>query len=476
MLIIRRIIFYLFLGIYLTLCPALLLYCFGYIINPITRSVEQTGLIYLSTIPSGANVYLGQSRFVNLTPSAIDKLDPGQYAVTLYLPGYKLWSQVVDVKAGKASAFEHVMLMPSSWNAEHLSNEPYRQLVPMPGTDYFLTARDSFLGSHFLFNWKNDTALPLVNKESPLYNFPVLSIFHENGSRALILYGGGLWERKYLYVDLKGDIVTVTDITKLLSGNPLLIQWDPQDENNIFAVYANYIDRLDVSTQALYPKFLEDVKGCGFSNNRIFLLSGDNSFKKLTLDKTRNEPFLESILFDKTVLGKNVFYHISVPNENVVFLLSEEGQLLTNVSPYQLEGKGVLGMEYNERDKALLYWTASTLKIARSVQRDDESPHKTVMVNTIYDRGIDIKQSFWMFDDAHLIFNDNDQIFLLEVEPQGINHVEFIANMKKSSSLFYTNGSGSVYYLDQGGLLDKLQVMPKENVVTEFLNQGHRNP
>jgi hypothetical protein len=77
-----------------------------------------------------------------------------------------------------------------------------------------------------------------------------------------------------------------------------------------------------------------------------------------------------------------------------------------------------------------------------------------------------------MFDDAHLIFNDNDQIFLLEVEPQGLHHVEFIANMKKSSSLFYTNGSGSVYYLAEGGQLKRLQVMPKENVVVEFLNKG----
>jgi hypothetical protein len=77
-----------------------------------------------------------------------------------------------------------------------------------------------------------------------------------------------------------------------------------------------------------------------------------------------------------------------------------------------------------------------------------------------------------MLDDTHLIFNDNDQIFLLEVEPQGSHHVEFIANLKKNSALFYANGSGSVYYLDEAGRLEKIQLMPKENVVVEFLSKG----
>jgi hypothetical protein len=300
-----------------------------------------------------------------------------------------------------------------------------------------------------------------------------LDIYHEDMSRAFVIYGGGLWDRKYLYVDLKGNAVRIADISKLLSGTPLLIQWDPEEPDTIFAIYANYIDRIDISTGALYPKFLENLKGCGFGNKNIFLMRADNSFAKMSQDKSRAEPFLAPIPFDDSVLKKNVFYRITAPGEDLVFLLSEDGQLLTNFRPFQLEATGVVGMKYNERNRTLLFWTAGSLAMARVSPPAGDSHSKEQAVTVLYDKGEDIKQAFWMLDNVHLIFNDNDRIFLLEIEPQGPNHVEFIANIKKNSTLYYDDSHGRLYYLDETGLLTRVPVLSSENVVDEILNKGH---
>jgi hypothetical protein len=83
MLTFRRVVFYTLFVIYIVLCPLLLLYASGYTIDPLTREVERTGLVHLATVPSGAHIYLEQSRFLKKTPATLDKLRPGEYRVML---------------------------------------------------------------------------------------------------------------------------------------------------------------------------------------------------------------------------------------------------------------------------------------------------------------------------------------------------------------------------------------------------------
>ena len=471
MLLLRRIVFYTFLGIYLVLCPLLLLYASGYIIDPLTREVERTGLIYLSTVPSGARIYLEQSRFVHRTPATLDKLRPGEYRVMLALPGYRLWSETVSVTPGKATVFDKVLLIPKELHPQTLLPGSFKQITPLPGTDLLLVARGTDLDSFQLYNIKNDKKEPLIDPASSRRGFPVLSVFHEDDGRAMVIYGGGLWERKYLFVNFKGDEPVITDITRLFSKDPLLIKWDPLDTNQLFAVYANSIDRIDVAQSALYPKDIEDIKGCGFHNNRVFVMTADGRFLKYARDPAKSESFLDKGHFDPEILRKNVFYHIDVPDENFVFLLGEDGRLLSNNAPYMLANGGVTGMKFHERAKALMYWTASDIAVAR-LSEEEGADVKTLKMTTVFRGGQDIRQCFWALDASHVVCNDNDKIWLIEFTPQGTAHSEFMTSIRKGSSIFYSNETGCVYFLDEQGQFQKIQLLPKENVVQQFLNKG----
>jgi len=250
-----------------------------------------------------------------------------------------------------------------------------------------------------------------------------------------------------------------------------LIKWDPLDPSQIYAVYANSIDRIDVARAAVYPGDIDNIKGCGFFNNRVYMMTADGRFLKYTHDKTKAEPFLDERRFDPAVLKKNVFYHVIVPDENFVFLWGEDGRLLSNNPPYELMDRGVAGMKFYERTKALMYWTASAVMVAR-FSEEEEPGIKALKMTTVFQGGQDIRQCFWVLDASHIVCNDNDRIFLVEFEPKGVQHSEVITSVKKGSSIFYSNETGCIYFLDEQGRFQKIQLLPKENVVQKFLNKG----
>ncbi len=471
MLILRRVVFYTFLLMYLVLCPGLLLYASGYIFDPLTREVARTGLIHLASIPPGAAVYLERSRFIQKTPATLEKLYPGDYRVTIDLPGYRTWSQKVSVKPGKATAFDKVLLLPGNLSSKTVLEGGYKQIYPLPGTDLLLVAGSSELDNFQLYNIKEDKALPLVGAGSLWRSFSVISIYHEDESKSFIVYGGGLWERKYLLVNVKADVPVITDITKLLARDPLLIEWDPLEPDQIFAIYPDAIDRINTAMAAIYPRDIEDVKGCGFQNNRVYLMTGDDRFIKYARDKARAEPFLLPERFDPRVLSRKVFYRILAPEENRVFLLGENGSLLSNHPPYTITDKGVLGVKFYDHGRTFMSWTASTVAIFDA--GDEKKGSKGgAGVKTVFRTGQDIRQCFWALDASHIVCNDNDRILLIEVELQGEEHSEFIANIKKGTSIFYSNATGCVYFLDEGGRFQRIQLVPPENLVQKFLNEG----
>ena len=211
------------------------------------------------------------------------------------------------------------------------------------------------------------------------------------------------------------------------------------------------------------------VKGCGFHNNRVYLMTADNHFLKYAHDKSKADPFLDESRFDPTVLKKNVFYHIAVPDENFVFLLGEDGRLLSNNPPYEIESSGVAGMKLSERTKSLMYWTSSQITVAQLAEEVDV---KALTMTKVFRGGQDIRQCFWALDASHIVCNDSDKVFLVEFEPLGVERSEFITSVKKGSSVFYTNETGCLYFIDEQGRFQKIQLLPKENVVQQFLNKG----
>jgi len=174
--ILRKIIFYAFIIIYAVICPLLIAYSLGYIIDPVKKAVERGGLIYISTVPSGADVYLGRSRYKTKTPGTINGLLPGEYRLSIRLKKYKKWAHAAHVEAGKATVFKDVILVPERWKVTSLGEERYSSLMPVTGTDTFVVTKGHFMGDYFIYSWKKSMSCKVVPVKSPLARVYVNSI------------------------------------------------------------------------------------------------------------------------------------------------------------------------------------------------------------------------------------------------------------------------------------------------------------
>jgi len=149
MLLLRKIIFYIFAAVYVVACPLVIAYALGYMFVPQQRNVIQTGLISLQTFPQGAAVYLDGELFPQPTPVVIPEITPGPHGLRIVLPGHREWRRQVTVRSGEAVAFEHIVMLPHEPQVEELTQESYRRARQVPGRDELVLSRDGYIREVF---------------------------------------------------------------------------------------------------------------------------------------------------------------------------------------------------------------------------------------------------------------------------------------------------------------------------------------
>lgn len=87
-----------------------------------------------------------------------------------------------------------------------------------------------------------------------------------------------------------------------------------------------------------------------------------------------------------------------------------------------------------------------------------------MQIEELYSGNGNIEQCFWVYNGSHIVFSESDTIFLLEIEPQGKQHVEQIAKIRKGTSFFYSSHDGYVYFIDAKTFeLNAIKVIPEDN-------------
>lgn len=206
----RKALFYVFAAAYLIFCPLLVFYALGYSYRPgVEKRIVKTGLIHLSSVPTGAAIYLDNKRFPEKTPAMIRGLLPGDYTVRLHLKNHELWEDTVPVEVEKATAIDKVLLLRRNPRLEKLAQGPFRELIPMEGTHFFLVSTGSKAGDLLVVDWRAGARRPLLDRlewgpqeKDPLFSNSVLYSFLGNGLIGFQPYADGkkalVWRKNAL--------------------------------------------------------------------------------------------------------------------------------------------------------------------------------------------------------------------------------------------------------------------------------------
>ena len=469
MLLLRKIFFYLFVAIYLLVCPLLILYGLGYTFEPgLEQGIVKSGLIYLSTAPPGATIYLGNRRYTRKTPAVLPRLLPGDYEVKLILKNKKPWAYTLPVEAGKATVLERILLLPAVQKPEILLPEAFAGLIPISGGHVFLIQKTPRIQDLFAYDWKEKKIWPLLPEHSPFHGAVVLSHHNIKGSSALLLRINFQSTEKFLWVVPRKEKTQIKDLTGLFSGRPTRVEWDPQAKKYLFAFKDGGLDRLDIVSGTAEPKFLSNVQGFGLFEKKIYALKLDGSFERVDLEGNGEKQLLHDSILANSLFGEKENYEIKVFAEDLILFLGENGELLANRLPYRFVNEGVLGLEYYPKHKRVLIWKEDALGI---LDFSKERAEKEIFeagpeVAWVFKKGEKIEQAFWVYEGSHILFRDGDKVFLLELETYGKPRLDYLVEVKHKSSIFYSEEEGKLYYLDPTtGQPSSIEILPRLEIL-----------
>jgi hypothetical protein len=250
----RKIVFYAFVVIYLIICPVLILRLLGFVFDPIAKHWVKTGIIYISSNPPEANVYINDRLAPEKTPTIIRDLTPGNYTVRMELAGHEPWENNLPVVDKKATSIENILLIPKKWDTKTIHPLKISSIIGMPGSNTLLAMNDDSVNSILV--------LHLNDMEETDYLFPAESIYSEGKlvnyytvtQSAFIVMQISLGEKhKYLWVDPRDKLAHIEDISDLINSPPQRLYWEPNDDKNLYAFYDGFVSRINIKAKAIYP-------------------------------------------------------------------------------------------------------------------------------------------------------------------------------------------------------------------------------
>jgi hypothetical protein len=249
MLWLRKIVFYIFALIYLVICPLIVARMLGFVINPLTHHIVKTGLVYISTNPPDATVYVDGRLSHQKTPAVLRDLRPGKHFIRIEMDGYNDWERDVPIVGKKATVLANTLLIPQEWPIKKISDRSYQNIFPA-GQD-ILIATDPILKDIDIYHSSQGPGKSLFSKNSIYADGLLVRLFSAPKSPFILLEATIKDKHKFLWVNLKENPPMVEDISDLFSDIPTRIAWDNADNENIFAFYLRDVYRINIKDKAV---------------------------------------------------------------------------------------------------------------------------------------------------------------------------------------------------------------------------------
>ncbi|MFC1479978.1 PEGA domain-containing protein [Candidatus Omnitrophota bacterium] len=471
----RKLFFYIFAAIYVVFCPLMVLYSLGFIYKPgVKGGVAETGLIYLATAPAGATIYMKDSQYEQNTPTAIQELLPGEYSIKLTLDGYKPWAQTVPVEAKKATVLDKVLLLPLEWQEKTVLEGKFQDILVVRGTDFFLLKNGPALKDILVCSYKDGKAWPLVKPESTFSGAKIVSYFMVEKSSVCLFHVEAAQGDRFLRVELKEDENTTEDLTGLFQQPPQHIEWTPQQEEDLFVFQQGYLNKLDATSGAVYPEYIQNVRGYGLLDGEIYVLREDNIFLKMDYDKNNEKTLLDEPALGESIFGQKGLFQVKVLSEEIILFLGAGGKLLANRLPYRFVEQGVKGIQFYSQLERVLIWKKDRIGVLDfSTEKTKEVEfEKGPSLTWVYDGGKNIEQCFWVYEASHILFRDGSDLFLVELEEYGKVTLNHLFAIKNGSTIYYSEDTGEVFFLEAASnALLSVEIVPVKELLPKPLTE-----
>lgn len=327
----------------------------GYWLNSDFK-VERQGLLQISSIPTGADIYTdGSSSWLQRTNTS-KVLPVGEHTISLSKEGYDSWSKTINISEGLLYRIHYPRLFPTDRTPENMLDVSGTTLVSAsPDHNLFLLINDTTEWS--LINLDSDTVTPTKidvadlfssvslaeGAEKGLFTGRILDISWDyNASHALFEVATDAG-KEWVLLDVKNPDKSINLNKEFGSSNFSEIQILDNSSNNLLAIQDGNLHKIDLGNKSLSAVLVENVNYFDhYNSNEIIFSATDSSLEapsyyvgiikigdsKVTELKTTFTPA-------KVVMSK--FYddkYITILEDNVATLYKRED--FSEISSFEL--------------------------------------------------------------------------------------------------------------------------------------------
>lgn len=326
----RRILFATFIIIFLLLTPAISFYAAGYDFNFQSGRVRATGILIIKTQPEEAVINLGDKKKYNwlynlfygdstlTTPRKIRNLLPDEYEMKLIKQGYFDYERKIDLKSRQTLVLGDIILFKKSTPfLEVKGNILAEKLSPDKTKLAVLTDEDLTV-----INLANNqrTEIPL---ESVQPSKLVDVLWAPSNKKVLLTINN------YPVINIENSNLDI-NLKKLVGASIKDVQWDLFSDNIIYVNSGNDIKQIDIVQKDAHSIFTQRIAS-------DFLIKDGNVYtvneisSVLNIYSLNNQELIASI---PILSGRD--YEFINHNHNLVNLFNSKNNMLYLVGPWSL--------------------------------------------------------------------------------------------------------------------------------------------
>lgn len=241
----RRIAYFGFIGAFLIIAPAVVLYTAGFRFNLARVRMERTGSLVVETEVRGATVIVN-GLYQGTTPFDISNLPPGMYLVEVNRPGYFSWQRRVAVVGNRTTFIKYLRLFRRI--EPHIAlNGTFRWVQYAPSSRRMILLNTPENQKPELV-WWNSTSETSPPQTIPFDDATATPQGFSPDSSWLLIQGNNPHRRTTFTVahTRRPDITRISDITPLALRS---ISWSTEPGSTLFGRSFDSVVRIDVDTQ-----------------------------------------------------------------------------------------------------------------------------------------------------------------------------------------------------------------------------------
>jgi hypothetical protein len=331
---------YILIAIAITIATLLLVesaYGFGLAQN---GTVIQNGLVFLSSQPNPANVYLN-NKLTSYTTNTRLFLPSGVYKVELTRNGYRPWNRTIVFEAGSVEHFDYPFLFPTTLTTKkiHTYDSAPGLATQSPSRQWLLIEQPGSMTNFDLYDFSNPASpkmttisLPsnLLSKATTSESWQFDEWADDNQHVLLThVYDG---KTEYILVDCADPSQSV-NLTTMLGTNPTQLTLNNKKYNQYYVYNAasdNSIETATLATGNVLTPYLQDVSAYqSYGSNTMLYVTSDGApsgkvlLKLLSGNQTitiRTLPVSPSYLLDLTGYSGELYVAAGATSEGQIYI------------------------------------------------------------------------------------------------------------------------------------------------------------